>query len=122
MTQATSADQSKLDHAAIRIRLETELRTHDVYKVVTPPASDDPRPGCTNHVADSASVAEVQFTNDALRSTMGRIGLQVLRALQKLEQGTYGLCDVCQGEIEPDRLEALFYASTCKKCMGLNRN
>lgn len=41
---------------------------------------------------------------------------EVEHALQKFEQGTYGLCDKCGQPIIPERLEALPQASLCLKC------
>jgi len=40
----------------------------------------------------------------------------VKHALDKLDQGTYGLCDICGQPIEPARLEALPHASLCLNC------
>lgn len=37
-------------------------------------------------------------------------------ALQKFEEGTYGLCDNCGQPIAPERLEALPQASLCVNC------
>ena len=37
-------------------------------------------------------------------------------ALQKFEEGTYGLCDCCGQPIDPARLEALPQASLCLNC------
>ena len=37
-------------------------------------------------------------------------------ALQKFEEGTYGLCDSCGQPIDPARLEALPQASLCMNC------
>jgi len=38
-------------------------------------------------------------------------------ALQKIEDNTYGICEICGSKIEEDRLEANPAATTCKKCM-----
>ena len=40
----------------------------------------------------------------------------VEHALQKFEDGTYGLCDSCGQPIDPARLEALPQASLCLSC------
>lgn len=40
----------------------------------------------------------------------------VEHALQKFEDGTYGLCDNCGKPIDPARLEALPQASLCLDC------
>lgn len=39
---------------------------------------------------------------------------QVKEALARLDAGRYGLCAVCAEEIEPERLEALPFATRCK--------
>jgi DnaK suppressor protein len=41
---------------------------------------------------------------------------KVEHALQKIEKGTYGLCDNCGQPIDPKRLEALPQASLCMNC------
>ncbi len=38
-------------------------------------------------------------------------------ALERIENGTYGVCTICGKEIESDRLEANPSASTCKEHM-----
>ena len=40
-------------------------------------------------------------------------------ALDKLEKGTYGMCDNCGKPIAPERLEALPQASLCMDCKAL---
>lgn len=37
----------------------------------------------------------------------------VKRALEKLDDGTYGVCDVCGESIAPERLEAIPWAVRC---------
>jgi RNA polymerase-binding transcription factor len=39
----------------------------------------------------------------------------VERALEKLDEGTYGTCDVCGEPIAPERLEAIPWAVRCVK-------
>jgi DnaK suppressor protein len=41
---------------------------------------------------------------------------EVEHALQKFQEGTYGLCDICGQPIDPARLEALPQASLCLNC------
>ena len=45
---------------------------------------------------------------------------QVERTLQKLDDGTYGLCDNCGQPINPARLEALPHANLCVNCKALH--
>jgi DnaK suppressor protein len=41
---------------------------------------------------------------------------QIERALARLKQGTYGLCEVCAGKIPVGRLNALPYSTLCINC------
>lgn len=41
---------------------------------------------------------------------------QIERALQRLKQGTYGLCEACGGKIPVGRLNALPYTTLCIEC------
>jgi DnaK suppressor protein len=41
---------------------------------------------------------------------------QIDRALLRLKQGTYGLCEVCNGKIPIGRLNALPYSTLCIAC------
>ncbi len=41
---------------------------------------------------------------------------EIEHALHKLEEGTYGLCDICGQSIDPARLEALPEAHLCLSC------
>lgn len=45
-----------------------------------------------------------------------RLG-DVNKALSKIENGSYGTCEVCNAQIEEDRLGANPSAKTCKVCM-----
>jgi DnaK suppressor protein len=44
---------------------------------------------------------------------------KVEHAMEKIEKGTYGLCDNCGKPIDPQRLEALPQASLCMNCKAL---
>ncbi|MCW2760430.1 MAG: TraR/DksA family transcriptional regulator [Marmoricola sp.] len=52
--------------------------------------------------------------HDQLQVTRG----DVVRALEKLDDGTYGTCDVCGKPIAPGRLEALPWAVLCVEDAG----
>jgi DnaK suppressor protein len=41
---------------------------------------------------------------------------QIERALHRLKQGTYGLCESCHGKIPVGRLNALPYTTLCIEC------
>jgi DnaK suppressor protein len=48
---------------------------------------------------------------------------EIDRSLEKIEAGTYGICEKCGQPIPKERLKALPYASLCVKCKsgGLSR-
>jgi DnaK suppressor protein len=66
--------------------------------------------------ADSSQVTaergEAEALATQLRETLG----DVERALQKLDDGTYGACEVCGKPIGDARLEAMPTASRCMAC------
>ena len=49
------------------------------------------------------------------RRVSGLLG-EVEHALQKLDKGTYGLCDICGQSVEMARLEVLPQANLCLTC------
>ncbi len=68
------------------------------------------------HMADMGTDNfEQEFTLHLMQSeedTLGRIEI----ALERIEEGTYGECEVCGVRIPKARLNALPYATTCVKC------
>ncbi len=72
--------------------------------------------GYGNHMADDASEAFEQAKELALHENARRLLEQVEAALQRFEEGTYGLCENCGAEIDPARLNALPYATLCIRC------
>jgi DnaK suppressor protein len=67
--------------------------------------------------------AEEQSVNDFVRDvelaliemTSATLG-QIDEAMRRLEEGTYGLCANCGGEIAEARLTAVPFASLCRAC------
>ncbi len=41
---------------------------------------------------------------------------QIEKAIARIEDGTYDICEVCGKEIEIERLEMIPYATKCSKC------
>lgn len=69
-----------------------------------------------SHPADiSGEMYERDFTLGLMESTDGVIAA-IDAALQRVEGGTYGFCEACEGEIGPERLEALPESRLCITC------
>jgi DnaK suppressor protein len=58
----------------------------------------------------------------ALENRLNNLLLEVERAIQKLETGTYGVCDSCGIIIDPARMEALPQAILCLNCRQKAKN
>lgn len=107
----------KNEIAHFKKRLE-ELRAHvlraieGTKKEVTEP---DAAKGYSQHSADEGTDDFVKNIN--LEVTNKEFGLlrQIDRALEKIEDGTYGVCDISGEEIPMKRLEAIPYATMTVK-------
>lgn len=78
----------------------------------TRPATDD-RMVNSSHVGDAGETADVAAEIINLRGDRRQ---QVLVALQKIDEGTYGTCENCGREINPKRLDADAAAVYCIEC------
>ena len=64
-------------------------------------------------VGEGTSIAVDRLAQVAAHDQLAVTRSDVLRALEKLEDGTYGACDVCGEPIPKGRLEALPWAVLC---------
>lgn len=69
-----------------------------------------------NHPADMASEVYEVEKNYALKDNEKNILRQIEDALQKIENGNYGICENCGEPIEEERLEAIPYTTLCSSC------
>ena len=44
--------------------------------------------------------------------------VSVEAALERIERGSYGLCEVCGGQISAERLDAVPHTDVCVHCVG----
>ncbi len=72
--------------------------------------------GYGNHMADDATEAYEQAKELALHQNAKQLLAQVTVALERFDQGTYGICERCRAEIDPARLKALPYVTLCLQC------
>ncbi len=101
--------------------MERALRRHlaelqQKLGVLTEPPERGSGLGFGKRVGDGTAEAVSRLTDvgvaDRLQVSMERIE----RALDKLEQGTYGTCDACAGPIPQARLRAAPESSVCIDC------
>ena len=105
-----------------KVTLENELRTVG-RRNPSNPADWEPTPGVSNGNlrADRNEAADKieQFEeNSAILKELEIRYNNVIGALKKIEDGSFGVCEVSGEKIEEDRLEANPAARTCKKHLG----
>lgn len=64
-------------------------------------------------IGEGTSLAIDRMQQVAVHDQLQGVRADVLRALEKLDEDSYGRCDVCGREIPPGRLEALPWAVLC---------
>ncbi|RME83653.1 MAG: TraR/DksA family transcriptional regulator [Caldilineae bacterium] len=69
-----------------------------------------------NHLADNATAAFDQASDQALLRSIRRRLARIERALAKMENGAYGYCEGCGDPIDFARLKALPDARFCLAC------
>jgi DnaK suppressor protein len=70
---------------------------------------------------DTYDLASEERTREInlILSDRDREKLQAIEeALERIRAGTYGICDMCEEEIAPERLEALPFTRLCVSCQS----
>lgn len=66
--------------------------------------------------ADSGQVTAERGEVEALVGSLAEVLRDIERALEKFDDGTYGVCESCGNQIAPARLEAKPAARFCIEC------
>jgi len=74
------------------------------------------------HMADQASDAQEREKAYHMASSEGRLLYHIDEALQRIKEGTYGVCQACQKKIQNTRLEVVPHARLCIECKKLEEN
>jgi len=67
---------------------------------------------------DHTSDAVMQMQRTISAGQLHQLSLEIDRALAKLADGNYGICDTCGEAIAAERLDALPWATLCVRCKG----
>jgi DnaK suppressor protein len=108
-----------LDLDKIRAELELERdRMHGAMKAVNHDASleeetGDLSIGTDDHIADSATETFMRELDEGLEENAERLLEEIERALDRIDEGTYGTCGVCGLPIPEERLAAVPWATLC---------
>ena len=69
-----------------------------------------------NHLAETATATLGREIDYTLGENSGQVLAAIDSALQRIDEGTYGSCVSCGGQIRYERLEATPWASLCIDC------
>jgi DnaK suppressor protein len=72
-------------------------------------------------VGDGTTEAVDRLTKVGTAEQLSAMRTDVVRALEKLDEGTYGLCDRCGALIPEERLEARPWSVLCVRCASRRR-
>lgn len=115
-------DKEKIKHFKSKLEeektvLENELRTVGRINPDNPKDWEPTYSAIDTDSADSLEVAEEisgYQNNISILNSLEIKYNEVLSALNKIESGTFGICEISGEKIEEDRLEANPAAKTCK--------
>jgi len=115
-----SLDDQELD--AIRRRLEERRdRTRERVAALAKRPERGTAQGFGKRIGDGTVEAISRLTEIGVGSSLEGGLLRTERALAKLDEGTYGSCDACDGPIAPARLRAMPDGVLCVACAGSQR-
>lgn len=101
---------------AERDRLTEELEAIEEHQPEVENVSVDAAGGYDEDLVDVASETFEREKGIAIENSVNELLHQVEEALGRIENGTFGVCAVCDQPIHPDRLRAIPYARLCINC------
>ncbi|MGP4974064.1 TraR/DksA family transcriptional regulator [Psychrobacter alimentarius] len=105
-----SIDLNRAKESLLTLKEEYETRIDKIEDHIQNPQDD-----LNEHWEDQAISYRQNDMRQNLKSEARQSLTYVENALSRIENGTYGECEVCGEPIEAQRLEALPYATLCMK-------
>lgn len=107
----------ELDLNLIRQELEARLnRTRERLEVLASRPERGSALGFGKRVGDGTTEAVGRLTDIGVGNSLERVMARTQRALAKLDDGSYGRCDVCGDQIPAGRMKALPEGVLCLSC------
>ena len=101
--QALESERDRLRHALQAVHHDGSLLDE----------SGDLSIGSGDHIADSATETYMRELDDGLEENAEHLLTEIDAALDRIDDGTYGLCANCGRPIGEERLDAVPYATLC---------
>jgi DnaK suppressor protein len=93
--------------------LEKKAELEEQMAVLEAPPGERGEISFGKRVGEGTSIAVDRLSQVAVHDKLQVTMVDVERALAKVDEGTYGTCDVCGRPIADGRLEALPWATLC---------
>ena len=117
----TSA-RDDLDVEAVRRELHARReQTRERLGVLSARPEPGTAQGFGKRIGDGTTEAVSRLTDIGVGDSLERVLARTERALAKLDDGTYGLCDACGDPIPAGRMRALPEGVLCLKCAESQR-
>jgi RNA polymerase-binding protein DksA len=91
---------------------ELEVRLNNTQKHITH-ADGPPNPDFAEQAVERQNDEVIYGLNESARSEL----IQIKQALERIENGEYGICQECGKQIPTGRLKAIPYTSYCVECL-----
>lgn len=101
--------QTLLKKFKITLEKDQKRLESEITKLVDKPSGEQSE-------EDNAQLLERFQENIALKKNLLKILENVKRALEKIQDGSYGVCDRCRLEIQAERLEIYPASIICIRC------
>lgn len=115
-----SLDQTKIQELKEKLISEKNRVEDELNRIGKPTTTSGDFNTIFNEMGDgedeNASEVEEYTDNLALEATLEKQLKEIIEALERIENGTYGRCEKCNSEIPIERLMAYPAAQTCIKC------
>jgi DnaK suppressor protein len=107
-----------MDTRPIRTALLARLENLDEELAELTAVPRDPATAVSfgKRIGDGTTEAIDRMTKVGTAEQLAVMRTDVVRALEKIEEGTYGLCDRCGASIPDERLEARPWSVLCVSC------
>ena len=104
-----------MDHLEQALRERKQSLEADLARLTEPPVAGT-NLSFGKRVGDGTTEAVERISSTATARSLAASLAATDRALVKLAEGTYGICDVCGEPIPPERLQARPATATCVEC------
>lgn len=105
-------DYESIKSELLKKRDELEIRLKNTNKHITH-ADGPPNPDFAEQAVERQNDEVIYGLNESARTEL----IQIKQALERIENGEYGICQECGRQIPLGRLKAIPYTSYCVECL-----